>query len=272
MRFCSRLPSALLLLLLFNSLAGGAEDEFVGDEPDEWHAAQRFSPTSEPLSIYHKQAMNSAAHLLALGKSHDALAVCNKVLRSDPLHAPGLTMKAKVLAAQGRAAAARISAQKAIDADPGWVGAYEVLASLYADQGQRHMLLRNSEAAYESFRKILLLDLASEVLPSTTLASAYYGMGRALLTAGIETEAIKNLESAISISPRSVEMQHKLARTLVERGERFGGDGALLSAQEQDKSLTVLRRALEVQHNHYLWVHLVAANQRAFEWYGRMDG
>ena len=45
--------------------------------------------------------------------------------------------------------------------------AYEALASLYAAQGQRQILLRNNEAAYESYRRILLLDLEGEVLSGT---------------------------------------------------------------------------------------------------------
>jgi len=84
-----------------------------------------------------------------------------------PRHAPCLTMLARVYAARGDAAAARKSAQDAIDADPGWAGAYEALASLYAAQGQRQILLRNNEAAYESYRRILLLDLEGEVLSGT---------------------------------------------------------------------------------------------------------
>ena len=81
------------------------------------------------------------------------------------------------------------SAQDAIDADPGWAGAYETLASIYATQGQHQILLRDNEAAYESYRRILLLDLEGEVLTGSVLAGAYYGMGRALHAEGIGAEA-----------------------------------------------------------------------------------
>ena len=125
---------------------------------------------------------------------------------------------------------------------------------------------RDSEAAYESFRRVLLLDLDNKVLTSTVIAAAYYGMGRALNAAGIEAEATKNLERAVSLSPRNVEMQHTLARMLIEQSEQFGGEGASRSGQEEDKTLAVLEKALKLQYNQYLWVHLLAANQRAFEW------
>ena len=249
-------------------LGDGQEQEAGGDvaQSDDWHPKQRFSKTTAPISIYHTKAVNAAARLLAVGKKDEALYTCNSVLRSDPNHAPCLTMNAKVLAAKGQAFAALKSAQDAIDADPGWKDAYKVLASLYSAQGQRSILARDYEAAYESYRRILLLDLDSEVLSSTVLAAAYYGMGRALYAAGIEAEAIRNLEQAVSLSPRSAELHHKLAQVLVERGQRFGGDGAVLSVPEEDKLWTVLRRALKLQYSQSLWVHLISANQRAMEW------
>ena len=61
-------------------------------------------------------------------------------------------------------------------------------------------------------------------------------------------------------------MYHKLAHVLVERGQKYGGDGAVLSVPEEDTLWTVLRRALKLQFSQHLWVHLLSANQRALEW------
>ena len=168
MRAQTRASRAAVLALLVLACARGGDEERKahGAEHDEWHP-RRFAQTPAPLSTSHAAAVSSAARLLALGKGDEALQVCRKVLRSDPRHAPCLTMLARVYAARGDAAAARKSAQDAIDADPGWAGAYEALASLYAAQGQRQILLRNNEAAYESYRRILLLDLEGEVLSGT---------------------------------------------------------------------------------------------------------
>jgi tetratricopeptide (TPR) repeat protein len=257
----------LQMLVIAGSQQSDSSDALQsGADTDDWHPKQRYSKTTAPLSMYHATAVSSAARLLAQGKKDEALSTCNSVLRFDTEHAPCLAMKAKVLAAKGQASAAIKSAQAAIDADPGWKDAYGILASLYSAQGQRNILARDHEAAYESFRKILLLDLDNEVLSSTLIASAYYGMGRALHAAGIEAEAIRNLERAVSLSPRSAEMYHKLAHVLVERGQKYGGDGAVLSVPEEDTLWTVLRRALKLQYSQHLWVHLLAANQRALEW------
>ena len=158
------------------------------------------------------------------------------------------------------------SAQDAIDADPGWAGAYETLASIYATQGQHQILLRDNEAAYESYWRILLLDLEGEVLTGSVLAGAYYGMGRALHAEGIGAEAVSNMERAVSLSPRDAEMQLRLAHLLIERGERFRGDGELPLAPDLNETLKVLRRALSLQYHPYLWLHQVTANQRVFDW------
>ena len=134
---------SLALLLLLACAPGGSQqhEELAGSaEHDDWHPREHFSEKPVGLSTMHMDKVRAAAHLLALGKSDDALIMCNKVLRNDPEHAPCLTMKAKVLAAQGFAQEARKCAQDAIDFDPGWAAAYEVLASIYAAQGQAHIL------------------------------------------------------------------------------------------------------------------------------------
>ena len=61
----------------------------------------------------------------------------------------------------------RYSAPRRLQLDIGLVRHQYALASLYAAQGQRQILLRNNEAAYESYRRILLLDLEGEVLSGT---------------------------------------------------------------------------------------------------------
>ena len=260
----------LVIVLLVKAQRGSSQAKQTETENDDWHPKHRFSKTQQVLSSLFLDAVRSAEHLSALGQHNEALDICNSVLYHEPKHAPSLTAKAMVLNGQGMASAARKSAQDAIDADPGWIGAYHFLASLYRVKGHNHIQHDENEAAYESFRKILLLDLDGEVLTSTDMASAYYGMGRALHGAGVQTEAIANLRRAVSICPRCTEMQHVLARWLIERDEQSGAsisDGAPTEVYEQE-TLRTLRDALDLLHDQYLWIHLLAANQRALEWTG----
>ena len=260
----------VLLLLIASSHEALHENpneaEHGQAEHDDWHPKRQFSSKPLGMSLWYSEKINAGLRLIAEGRIPEALQLCDKLLRAEPNHAPTLTLKAKVLAAQGFASAARKSVQDAIDADPGWKEAYDFLVSLYLSQGHRDLLSRDNEAAYECFRRILLLDLEGQFLSSIVKASAYDGMARALYAAGAEAAAMENLELALALNPRSAELHHRLARILIEQAERVGGDGALISFEHENKTMAVLQRALELQYHPLLWTHLLAAQQRIFDW------
>ena len=251
---------------------GNLQDgEDSGEAADErtWVPRHRVSPphhwnSANVLSQWHQRKVAEVEQQQALGRLDTALKLCETLLRTEPTHAPTLTLKAKVLDAKGLFSAARRSAQLAIDADPRFTPAYKLLGELYVAQGQRHLRqpeLRDYEAAYEAFRRIVLLDLERNILPSTVMARAYDGMARALDAAGAEAAALSNLETAITISPGDATLQHRFGHLLLERAARLGGDGALVPVADENRTASALRRALHLQYHPLLWLHVVAVKQ-----------
>lgn len=148
------------------------EDEWEWEPPIVTHNHIRG------LTRYATKEVGMANKLMFTGNFTVPRDICYKILKKYPEHAPCLTVVARLYLMLGEKLLARKVARGAIDADPNFKDSYILLAELLEIQGTEFLANGDAESAYESYRRILLMDESThrKILARSTISQSFYSI------------------------------------------------------------------------------------------------
>jgi hypothetical protein len=148
------------------------EDEWEWEPPIVTHNHIRG------LTRYATKEVGMANKLMFTGNFTVPRDICYKILKKYPEHAPCLTVVARLYLMLGEKLLARKVARGAIDADPNFKDSYILLAELLEIQGTEFLANGDAESAYESYRRILLMDESThrKILTRSTISQSFYSI------------------------------------------------------------------------------------------------
>ncbi len=156
--------------------------------------------------------INAASLCLAIGKLGEALSIAYKAINVDPDFFEAHDLLANILVSTGRVNEAISEYKLALRGNPSPAMVHSNLANAYASRG-------DYELALEHFSRALSLD--------STLINAHIGMGRVYEATHRYDDAIRSYRAARSLDPSSVNAYHAEA-TLYLALERYDDAVALL--------------------------------------------
>ena len=199
-----------------------------------------------------------ANRLLLSGRLSDAESICEAVVNQWAKNVGCHVILSKVHVARGEYMKARQEVRDAIDADPSNIATRHLLATLLVQQSSELFVAGDVEAAYEGYRNLILMDMHETKLPTETLTTVYFNMGRLLHSIGMRDEALQNYEAALQLDVYHFRAAAAIADVHVEDQEGSG-----------DQAIEAIKSALRVRSPERaptIWAMLVQLQLRRCDW------